>query len=419
MSASTSKILVIVDGYSSGSQLPSILREHGWSCIHVRSVPVLSPYYLTAFREDDYLEHFVHADNGEEIARRLAKYEPAALVPGTESGVVVADLLAAALGLPGNDPSTSNARRDKYEMHNRLKASGLRAMDHHLAASFDDLLDWANAGDWPVVVKPQSSGGTDGVTFCRDRGELEEAFHRILGATNRFGQHNDAVLAQRLLTGQEYFINGVSGNGRHVITEIWRADKVPAAGAGMIYDRSVLIDPTEPEMQPIVGYLGAALDALGVRYGAHHSELMVTDRGPTLIECGSRLSGGLNRAAANYAVGVSQLDLVARLAVEGEQYVERLYQERARHRHPLWQVQFVSHATGVVARSCYDDLMAALQSRTWLQKAPRPGDPVTRTTDLFSSPGLVFMSHPDAEVLQQDYETIRRWEREDRLFVLE
>ncbi|KAA9374780.1 ATP-grasp domain-containing protein [Microbispora cellulosiformans] len=409
-------VLVIVDGYSSGSQLPGVMAEHGWDCVHVRASASLREYFRATYRPGDYLAEFENDGDVEALARAVGAYRPAAVLPGTESGVVVADLLAAALGLPGNDPSSSAARRDKYEMHNRLIGAGLPAMDHYLAHDYGGLLAWAKAGAWPVVVKPPASAGTDSVTFCAGEGELEETFHRLYGAVNQLGERNDAVLAQRLLSGQEYFVNGISGDGRHVVTEIWRTDKVPVPGAGLIYDRSVLFDPVDPEMKPIVDYVKAVLDALGVRYGAHHTELMVTDRGPILIECASRLSGGLNRPAANHAVGASMLDLAARLVVEGEPFAARLADEQKGLHAPLWQVQFISAQSGVVTRSCYEELLATLESTTWIQRAPKAGDTVTRTTDLYSSPGIVFMSHPDPEVLRADHQTVRRWEREGRLF---
>lgn len=410
--------LVVVDGYSSGSQLPAVMREHGWKCVHVRSSPSPQAYFLANFREDDYLDNLPYEGDVEALARAVAGYQPSAVLPGTESGVVVADLLAAALDLPGNDPSTSTARRDKYEMHNRLKARGLRAMDHHLAHDLDDLLAWARGGGWPVVVKPRASAGTDSVLFCADPAELEAGFHALHGSVDQLGGHNDAVLAQRFLAGQEYFINGVSGAGRHLVTEIWRADKIAVPDAGLIYDRSVLIDPTSPDMRQVVAYVHDVLDALGVRYGAHHTELIVDERGPTLVECASRLSGGLHRPPANHAVGAGMLDLAGRIVVEGPEAVPAIADAYRGLLHPLWQVQFISDRSGVVAESHYEELMATLRSRTWLQRAPRPGDRVIRTTDLFSSPGIVFMSHPEPDVLRQDYLTIREWERSNRLFTV-
>ena len=39
-----------------------------------------------------------------------------------------------------------------------------------------------------------------------------------------------------------------------------------------------------------------------------------------------------------------------------------------------------------------------------------------RTTDLFSIPGVVYLTHADQQVLRRDYETIRELERDRRLF---
>ncbi|UQA95671.1 ATP-grasp domain-containing protein [Streptomyces halobius] len=418
MSATKQKVLVVVDGYSSGSQMPAVMAEHGWRCIHVSALSNVPPYYQATFDPDAYIDQFAYEGDVAGLARALESYGPSAVLPGTESGVIVADLLADELGLPGNDPADSNSHRDKYEMHNRLKKAGLRSMDHFLGRDFEGLLDWARTGNWPVVLKPQASAGTDSVTVCKGEAELETAFRRLYGAINQIGERNDAVLAQRFLTGQEYFVNGISGNGRHVITEIWRTDKIQVPGAGLIYDRSVLLDPTTSETRPIVEYVHGVLDALGIRWGAHHTELMVGNEGPTLIECATRLSGGLNRPAANYTVGISMLDLVANLVVEGEAYAGRFAGMQRNHRYPLWQVQFISGRTGVVKESFYTELLATLSSRTWLQKAPAPGDRVDVTTDLFSSPGIVFMTHADVAVLQDDHATIREWECENRLFTL-
>ena len=59
-------------------------------------------------------------------------------------------------------------------------------------------------------------------------------------------------------------------------------------------------------MEEVVNYLSDVFDALGIHHSATHTEVMVDSNGvPTLIECASRLSGGLTRPAANYAVSVN------------------------------------------------------------------------------------------------------------------
>jgi L-amino acid ligase len=417
MNGPNSRLLVVVDGYSSGGQLPTVMAELGWRCVHVKSTPEVLAYYLAAYRRDAYVGECTFDGDFEKLVEQVRAFEPQAVMPGTETGVILADRLAAALGLPGNDPALSVARRNKFEMHECLAKAGLRCMDHFLASDADALVAWARCGKWPVVAKPPASAGSDSVTFCADEAELRAVFHRLHGTTNQMGEKNDHVLAQRLLTGQEYFINGISGNGTHVITEIWRTEKIRVPGGGLIFDKSVLLDPVRPEMQTIVAYCRSVFEALGIRHGATHTEIMVDAEGtPTLIECASRLSGGLVRGAPNYAVGMSQLDLVGQLVARGPGFVENLDRADHTHRAALWQVQFISDQTGVVSESRYQELISSLKSKYWIQRAPKVGDKVTRTVDLFSSPGIVFMSHSDPAVLAADYEQVREWERKHMLF---
>ena len=101
MNQASDSTLVIVDGYSSGSALPSVVGDYGWPCVHVRSLANPPPLYLTTFRRDDYVDQFSFDGNVADLARAISRLKPSAVLPGTESGVVVADQLAAALGLPG------------------------------------------------------------------------------------------------------------------------------------------------------------------------------------------------------------------------------------------------------------------------------------------------------------------------------
>ncbi|KLU15221.1 MULTISPECIES: ATP-grasp domain-containing protein [Xenorhabdus] len=411
-------ILVIVDGYSSGAQLPGLMKQHGWEVVHVSSLQNLPSYYLSAFRKEDYLALVPYQAD---VAAALKAWQPQAVVPGTESGVILADRLASELGLPGNPVSSSLARRNKYVMHNTIKAAGLRSMDHILSADLDAVLSWARQGEWPVVMKPAASAGTDSVVFCADEQETAQAFSRLHGTVNQMGERNDTVLVQRFLAGQEYFVNGISARGQHIITEVWRTDKIKVAGAAAIYDRSVLLHPYDPQACPVTDYVYQVLEALGIRWGANHTEVMVTRDGPVLIECASRLSGGLNPPAARHATGNSQLDLLQQLICDGESIIEGL-QERYRQpplRNPLWQVQFIAHQSGKVSAVNTEQLMAELQSKVWIQRAPAVGDRVTRTIDLFTSPGIIFMSHPDEALIQHDYEIIRQWEQQNKLFVVQ
>jgi hypothetical protein len=61
----------------------------------------------------------------------------------------------------------------------------------------------------------------------------------------------------------------------------------------------------------IADYTFKVLDALGIAYGAAHTEIMwVEGRGPVLIETGARLNGGIDLSAYTMALGYNQLSLL-------------------------------------------------------------------------------------------------------------
>lgn len=407
-------VLVLVDGYSSGSKLPKILKEHGWLCIHVSSGLAIPDFFRKTFNPDDYIAHIKYSDDIDTLVQSISSHEPMAVLPGAESGVILASEIAHALNLRGNLPADSVAYRDKYEMQERLKAAGLRSIDQYLAGDPEQLLVWAQGGEWPVVIKPRASSGSNAVIICRNEEQLRSAFKRVFCTTDNFGVSNTKVLAQRFIDGREYNVNGVSADSSHAILDIWQEDKIFVEGHGTIFDRSILLDPASSEAQSVAEYTKCVLDALGMRWGPHNTQIIVDTKGPVLVECAARLCGGLSREAVDHAIGVNVLDATANIVVN-DGYVRALAGVEVANFTPLWQIALISGQEGLVKESYYKDLFSSLESITWPLKYPKVGDYVRRTVDLFSSPGTLCIAHSDLEVLYNDYLTIREWERDMRL----
>jgi hypothetical protein len=76
MTQAKEKILVVVDGYSSGSQLPTLMAESGWKCIHVSSSPNPPEYYLRTYHKDGVFHQWRQrpwqACDHRDLARRQA-----------------------------------------------------------------------------------------------------------------------------------------------------------------------------------------------------------------------------------------------------------------------------------------------------------------------------------------------------------
>ncbi|GAA4344399.1 ATP-grasp domain-containing protein [Variovorax defluvii] len=415
------QVAVIVDAYSTGSRLANEFRRFDVACIHVQSSVHVPAEFVNGFVPGDFIRSFVVTDAAgiEEIAAELRGFDLLCVVAGTETGVEVADRLAALLGLPGNDPRTSHLRRDKYEMHAQLEKSGLSTLRQARCATMAEALAWANALQcWPVVVKPLSSGGADGVTFCHDTVDVAAAVDGALGKRNRLGNINTAVVLQEKIHGQQFIVNAVSMEGRHYVSEVWKDDKIAVAGAPLVCDREILLSPECDPIKDLCRYTTACLDALGIREGPSHTELFLTDQGELmLIETAARMQGPIDHESVLEATGHSHVTLTVLRHVRPSTFAQLFALPYRRKKH-LHCVTLSATSVGTLKENRCMERLSSLTSFRALIHAPQPGMRIQRTVDLFTNAGITYLSHDDEKVLESDYWRIRRWEADGELFLM-
>jgi hypothetical protein len=412
----TRRTAVVVDAYSTGARLAPRFHAAGLDVVHVQSNPQPPDFYLRALRGEDFVENVVHDGDLEATAECVARFDPAFVVVGSEPGVLLSDALSERLGLPTNGTALSAARRDKHQMAQALRAAGVRAIEELKTADAEEAVAWATSrGDWPVVVKPVDSAGTDGVVLCETPDAIRAAFAEGIGRPNALHGANEQLLVQELLRGTQLFTDSISWDGVHHVSECWRDTKRRIGGA-FVYDFEELLDFRGEQQDQVIPYVHRVLDALGVRFGPAHTEVMLTDTGPVLVECGARLHGSvrddvIDRCTPSHVTVTVDAYLdppsVARRAARG-------YELRAASR----CVMLISHQQGrVVAEAGMRDV-ERLESFAGTISMAAPGDAITPTVDLFSCPGIVYFIHPDRDVLRRDYERIRELEQTVGMFEL-
>ena len=403
-------VFVIVDAYSTGAAIGRRLRERGVALVHVRSVAHPPAFFARAFRAQDYLADLCHDGDLEATVAALARWDVAAVIPGAEIGVELADALAERLALPGNGTAGSRARRSKHAMAAALRDAGLDAVAQLKTDDVEEAVAWACArDDWPVVVKPVDSAGTDGVVFCDDPAALRRAFTAQLHRANQLQGRNDALLVQELLRGRQFFVNTVSWDGVHHVSEVWRDTRLKVPGAGRVPYFEDLLPRHGPEQDVVAAYVTRVLDALGIRYGAGHAEVMLTARGPVLIECAARTQGTMLAEAVERCTP-SHVTVTVDAYLDPASVARRArrpYELRAHAR----CVALISEQEGRVRDCRRLAQLAALPSYAGAIAVLGVGDRIRRTVDLFSSPGTIYLVHEDRDQLERDYARLREIER--------
>ncbi len=259
-------------------------------------------------RDDGIAARVVDTGSAAAVLAACAELDPAGVTSSSEYYVGTASETARALGLPHPDPEAVRAARDKATQRARLAAAGLPGPAFAAAGGPGEAVAAARQLGFPVVVKPVSGSGSIGVRRCDSPAAVEAAAAAILAGTAGTGlPAQDRVLVEGYLGGAEFSVETfddrvVGVTGKHLGPEphfVETGHDFPAADPG--------------------GALGAAavaaLRALGLGWGAAHTELRLTPAGPVVVEVNPRLAGGMIPRLVEEATGVDLIALlVARVA---------------------------------------------------------------------------------------------------------
>jgi len=404
-----SRYAIVVDPLSTGQAYAGAFRAAG-----VLPVAVLSPGQPNgATRGSWHPENFadVHVFDGDlpGLAARLRGYDPLCIVVGCESGVELYDALAD-LVCPGsgNVPELAWARRDKWGMALALAAAGVPHLRQFCSDDRDAVGRWirdSGLARRPIVLKPPKSAATDNVHLVSPGQDWRPFFDQILGAGNVTGQRNDAVLVQQYAEGTEYLIDSYSVDGRHGLVDVCRYTKSRRADRIGLYDRVEFLPPDHPGIAAVWPYARDVLDAVGIRNGCGHTEVMLTADGPLLMETACRPAGGGHQFITELATGDSQILRTVAHRVHG--------QFRAGFR-------LVQHLSAVflsaprAGRWRNAEIFAGIEDLpTFLDKhfPFGTGDLVPATEDLVTALGWVILAGPDAAAVDADLRQIKALER--------
>merc|ERR1740138_645820 len=361
-----------------------------------------------------------HIPDAAEALRMAANgAEVAAVICGGETGVKVTDTLAEHMGLRGN--STANGmenRRDKRVQQDAVEASGLRSVRSACGTQWEDVAAFTEEEQFPIIVKPVESAGSDGVKLCHTVEEACEHFKLLMSSQRKCGAQGAAVLLQEFLRGKEYIVDHVSRDGVHKCTMVWVYDRRPANGGDFVCFGQNCVLSDSPVAQELIAYTRGCLDALNVTNGATHTEVMMTADGPCLVEVNSRCHGaaGAWMPLARAMTGYTQVDACVDAFLNANAF-ERLPDVTPSPFMAAGQVvSLISYHEGRIEGTPGFDQVRTLRSFVSLAENVHVGDRVEKTVDLFGITGMAVLVHPDAEVLAADISVIRKMEAEGSIF---
>jgi hypothetical protein len=409
------RLAAVVWPYSTALWLGRTLRGRGWGGVAVLPAdPAACGMPVPTLAAGDWDR--VVTDPGDE--GRLAELlgDVAAVLPGDESAVPLAERLTARLGLAGSDPKTSAARTDKAVMQQALERALVPHPKTIRASSLREALAAAKRVGWPVVVKPRWSASSVGVSVCHSPAEVTAAWMATAGQPGALGEITRVVAVQEYLAGTKWTVDTVtvprrwSGRPVHVVTSVWR-ERVIEIGGHIAWGESWLVPPAavaaDPAAREVAGYAKAVLDAAGVAGGPACTEIVLTSRGPRLVEVMARLAGCYPVHLVELVTGQSQVTSAVDALTDPRTFARRR-PPAARDGWAVAQAWLLAPHDGFLdgaVLSKIRGLRSVVAASTELQS----GAPVHRTIDTPTSPGRLDLLGPPGQV-EQDIAAIRTLE---------
>jgi len=270
-----------------------------------------------------------------------------AIVNFTENDQLATATIGEALGLKTYRRDTALAVNDKNLMRQRLRDAGVDDTPSARVHTQDELDAAANRFGYPLICKPVSGVGSQGVTKLTRPADTEHAFSWARDAAR--SSSSEALIVERYYAGAEYSVECVSEGSRHVVVGITEKHTDPASYMELGHVVPAPID--DATTSRIVDTVVRALDALGVTDQATHTEVIVTDDAVRIVETHLRCGGGgivamlkeikgvdMPVAPARQSLGLSVIDEVA-------DAVRHYAESGTRRSAASWHATLPSHGT--------------------------------------------------------------------------
>lgn len=427
----SNEAVVIVDPYSTGAIVALEFMNRGYHVVALWNktlTPIMKTHVPIMAASDPNFKYFKEVEEGETLQETIkivnataSPYRIVACLAGGESGVDLGDCLSEALKIRTNGTDIPN-RRDKKLQQELCRKAGLRSVRQAGGSKFSDVEDFLKREPFPVVLKPTESAGSDGVKLCRTMEEAKEHFEQLMNSQSVNGGQNSAVLCQEFLRGKEYIVDHVTRDGIHKTAMVWLYDKRPANGSAFVYYGCIPVDPNTPEARILISYTRRVLDAIGIKNGPTHGEVIMTTDGPCLVEINCRANGGdgswvpLARALTG---GHSQVTMAVDAYTDAKQFQITPDIPPTPFKAAGEEIYLVSFSKGVVKSCPGFEKIKQLESYFSMESGVKPGTYVDYTIDLVSCVGIVCLIHDDPDILKRDIDFIGDLEKSNQLFEYE
>lgn len=192
------------------------------------------------------------------------------------------------LGIKGLDCNTAIKATNKAEMRKCLSMHNVPVPAFYKVSNEEEYFKAVSYFEKPFIVKPADNSGSRGVFMVKNLKD-EDSIREAYKYSAKFSRSGD-VIVEEFMSGQEVSVETLSVDGTVHIIQI--TDKI-TTGAPYFVEMGHT-QPTELDEETVKKIKTVTIDAvnaIGIKNGPSHTEIIVTEEGPKIVELGARLGG--------------------------------------------------------------------------------------------------------------------------------
>lgn len=196
--------------------------------------------------------------------------------------------VAERLGLPGIDTETAIKATDKIQMRRCLKEHNVPVPDFYDVDSYESFEFAIRNFDGEFIVKPADNSGSKGVCLVSSRSNKAEADNAYYFSKKY--SRSGKIIVEEYMRGFEVSVEAFSVGERVNVVQI--TDKLTTGAPHFVeMGHSQPTRLSYKTVGQIKKITADAVAAIGIRDCPSHTEIMITDEGPKIVELGARLGG--------------------------------------------------------------------------------------------------------------------------------
>ncbi|MDP5274864.1 ATP-grasp domain-containing protein [Chengkuizengella axinellae] len=292
-----SKHIVIVEATTSGSGL-EVVKSACETGLYVSFVSKDPQRYMKGEEESSILkkvENLITADSNSVSALKVTIKQLNELhtVDGiiclTDGHIETVSRVARDLSLNFMNPEAVSIARNKDQTRLVCEENRIPIPKFQIVDDVETACEIAKKWGYPCIIKSSRGTGSAQVFLCRNQEELLSKFSII---HEKKELTSGLILLEEFVCGPLYSIEGITYDGKTTFLGI--TDRMMGALPHFVEIADSFPVQLEPNMfEKVKKVIGKLHEAIGVDYGMTHTEFILTENGPVIVEMNPRLGGGM------------------------------------------------------------------------------------------------------------------------------